>query len=199
MAFIIDLLRHGDVEGGIRYRGQQDDPLSELGWQQMRAATAKQQPWQQIVSSTLCRCADFAEELAVQYAIPLQRQPAFMEISFGDWEGKTASQLELEDKAGFYAFYDDPLHNTPANAESLRQFQQRIQSAWQDLLITHNNKHTLLVVHAGVIRMILADILSMPLEAMFRIKVSHAALSRIVIHQDDLQFYPQLQFHAGSL
>lgn len=199
MTFFIDLLRHGDVEGGVRYRGQQDDPLSELGWQQMRAAIAKQQPWQQIVSSTLCRCADFAEALSKQYAIPLQRQPAFMEISFGDWEGKTASQLEQEDKAGFYAFYDDPLTNTPANAESLTEFQQRIQSAWQDLLATHNNKHTLLVAHAGVIRMILADILSMPLEAMFRIKVPHAALTRIVIHHDDLQFYPQLQFHAGSL
>lgn len=199
MAFFIDLLRHGDVVGGGRYRGQQDDPLSELGWQQMRAATAKQQPWQQIVSSTLCRCADFAAVLSQQYAIPLQSQPAFMEISFGDWEGKTASQLEQEDKAGFYAFYDDPVNNTPANAESLPQFQRRIQSAWQDLLVTHNNKHTLLVTHAGVIRMILVEVLSMPLEAMFHIQVPYAALTRIVIHNEDGTFYSQLQFHAGNL
>jgi len=199
MAFLIDLIRHGEPEGGTRYRGQLDDPLSELGWQQMRMAIATQQPWQQIVSSTLCRCADFAEELSEKYAIPLQYQSAFMEISFGDWEGKAASQLEREDKTGFYAFYDDPLNNTPANAEPLTAFQQRIQAAWYALLAAHANKHILLVVHAGVIRVILAEILSMPLEAMFRIQVPHAALTRIVIHNEGPRLYPQLQFHAGSL
>lgn len=40
---IIDLLRHGDVEGGQKYRGQLDDPLSELGWNQLRTATANKQ------------------------------------------------------------------------------------------------------------------------------------------------------------
>ena len=51
----IDLLRHGDVEGGRKYRGQLDDPLSELGWQQLRSATSKKQNWQHIVSSPLFR------------------------------------------------------------------------------------------------------------------------------------------------
>ena len=33
---IIDLIRHGEPVGGQRLRGAQDDPLSALGWQQMR-------------------------------------------------------------------------------------------------------------------------------------------------------------------
>ncbi len=64
MPLLIDLIRHGEPQGGMRYRGQLDDPLSELGWQQMRNATANVQPWEHIVSSTLSRCADFAKELA---------------------------------------------------------------------------------------------------------------------------------------
>ena len=33
---IIDLIRHGQPQGGSVYRGHGvDDPLSELGWQQM--------------------------------------------------------------------------------------------------------------------------------------------------------------------
>ncbi|MDX1749809.1 MAG: histidine phosphatase family protein [Methylophaga sp.] len=199
MALVIDLMRHGEPQGGMRYRGQLDDPLSELGWQQMRSATENKQPWQKIVSSTLIRCADFAKELAEKHAISLQCDAAFIEIGFGDWEGKTASELEQQNKKAFYAFYDDPIKNTPANAESLLAFQRRIQKAWQTLVQSHNDKHILLVAHAGVIRVILAEVLAMPLEAMFRIQVPYAAISRVVIHNEGPRLYPQLQFHAGIL
>ena len=33
---LIDLLRHGETEGGEQYRGQQDRPLSPAGWVQLR-------------------------------------------------------------------------------------------------------------------------------------------------------------------
>lgn len=199
MALLIDLMRHGEPQGGVRYRGQLDDPLSELGWQQMRSATANLPPWQHIVSSTLSRCADFAQELADNHAIPLQLEQQFTEIGFGDWEGKTASELEQHHKAAFYAFYDDPINNTPANAEPLLAFQQRIQQAWQTLVQSHTDKHILLVAHVGVIRVILTEILAMPLEAMFRIQVPYAAISRVVIYNEGPRLYPQLQFHAGKL
>ena len=54
---LIDLLRHGEPEGGRAYRGHSiDDPLSETGWQQMWAAVGYHKPWEQIVSSPLQRC-----------------------------------------------------------------------------------------------------------------------------------------------
>lgn len=199
MALLVDLMRHGEPLGGQRYRGQLDDPLSEKGWQQMRQVTDKVQPWQRIISSPLVRCADFAKELGKNHSIPVQYDPQFMEIGFGDWEGKTAMELETHHKSAFYAFYDDPINHTPANAEPLLAFQQRILQAWTDLLHNQDDKHILLVAHAGVIRVILAEILRMPLQAMFRIQVPYACLSRVVIHSEGLRLYPQLQFHAGQL
>ena len=38
---ILDLIRHGEPEGGVKYRGSLDEPLSTTGWQQMRATCAK--------------------------------------------------------------------------------------------------------------------------------------------------------------
>ena len=35
---IIDLLRHGEPDGGQKFRGAVDDPLSPHGWEQMRSA-----------------------------------------------------------------------------------------------------------------------------------------------------------------
>ena len=54
----IDLLRHGDT-GQRSYRGQLDDPLSTLGWSQLRAAIFGRS-WDAIVTSPLRRCAEFA-------------------------------------------------------------------------------------------------------------------------------------------
>lgn len=199
MALLVDLMRHGEPLGGQRYRGQLDDPLSEKGWQQMRQVTDKVQPWQRIISSPLVRCAGFAKELGKNHSIPVEYHPQFMEIGFGDWEGKTATELETHHKSAFYAFYDDPINHTPANGEPLLAFQQRILQAWTDLLHSQHDKHILLVAHAGVIRVILAEILRMPLQAMFRIQVPYACLSRVVIHSEGPRLYPQLQFHAGQL
>ena len=59
----IDLLRHGEPIGGRRYRGHIDDPLSEYGWSEMWHAVSGETPWQQIITSPLRRCREFAEAL----------------------------------------------------------------------------------------------------------------------------------------
>jgi len=89
----IDLFRHGEPVGGRKYRGQQDDPLTQKGWDQMTAAVGDQCPWDVIVSSSLSRCIDFAEALAQRHAIPLESFDQLKEIGFGEWEGQTAGEL----------------------------------------------------------------------------------------------------------
>ena len=52
----IDIIRHGEPEGGRRYRGHSiDDPLSKTGWQQMWNAIPENPPWDHIISSPLLR------------------------------------------------------------------------------------------------------------------------------------------------
>jgi len=63
------LLRHGETEGGARYWGRTDVPLSSRGWRQMRTAVTGRS-WDLIVSSPLRRCATFAEALAEEIAVP---------------------------------------------------------------------------------------------------------------------------------
>ena len=199
MTTVVDLLRHGEPLGGHIYRGQLDHALTEKGWQQMREAVAEHKPWQQIVTSPLSRCADFANELAQRLDIPLQSQADFMEIAFGDWEGQSAQQLEIENKAAFYAFYDDPVNNTPPKAESLLAFEQRVSLAWSELLKQYQDKHVLVVGHAGMMRMIISHILQMPKDAMYRIHIPNAGISRISVSGQGARAYPQLLFHAGTL
>ena len=195
----IDLLRHGEPVGGRKYRGQTDDPLSDKGWQQMRATVGEHQPWQHIVSSPLSRCLAFATELAQRHDLPLSVDARFMEVQFGVWEGKTAEQLRAADPAVIERFKRDPINQRPAGAEPLEDFLARVRAAWRDLLTEQAGKQVLVVCHAGVIRMVLAHALSLPLASTYRIDVPSAGLTRITVQGIGEDAQHQLQFHHGKL
>jgi len=195
----IDLIRHGEPVGGRKYRGQIDDPLSNKGWTQMRQAVADHKPWDVIISSTLSRCIEFAQELGQRHAIEVIREPRFIEIGFGEWEGRTANELAQEDARQVQRFLADPLNNTPRGAETLYEFEARIIGAWNDVLQQHAGRHVLLVGHAGMMRMIMRHVLDMPLERMFRIQVANAAITRIRVEGTGNNAFPRLLFHDGRL
>ena len=195
----IDLMRHGEPVGGRKYRGQIDDPLSEKGWQQMRTAVGEHCPWQHIVSSPLQRCQAFAMELARSKNLPLSFDERFMEVKFGVWEGKTAEQLRADDPQVIERFKRDPLNQRPQGAERLEDFYFRVRAAWFDLLAAHAGKQVLLVCHAGVIRMVLAKALNLPLVDTYRIDVPSAGLTRIKVQGVGEDAAHQLLFHHGAL
>ncbi len=195
---VIDLLRHGDVEGGRKYRGQLDDPLSELGWQQLRATTGNKQNWQQIITSPLKRCADFSKELSQKYSLPLTIENEFKEISFGLWEGKTADQLLASDEKEIKQYWDDPVNFTPPQGENLITFEKRIIIAWNKMVADYQGKHILLISHAGVMRIILCHVLGIALTDLFKLNIGLAKASRIQIDSVNGENWPRLIFHGSD-
>jgi len=197
---IIDLIRHGEPVGGSgRYRGQIDDPLSEKGWSQMREAVADHCPWQAVVSSPLSRCAAFATELGQRHSLSVSFDERLMEIGFGEWEGKTKDEISAQNPQALQNFYKDPIGYCPPGAEALVDFEKRIAAAWQVLLQDYADKHVLVVVHAGVIRMLVRHVLAAPLESMFRIGVPNAGISRFRIDGVGDHALTSLMFHNGQL
>jgi alpha-ribazole phosphatase/probable phosphoglycerate mutase len=180
---IIDLLRHGKPIGGRRYRGQLDDPLSESGWQEMWYATSAETPWQTIISSPLCRCREFAQQLSKKLSLPITIDDRLKEVGFGAWEGQSAEMLRMQDDAILKRFYHDPINNRPANAEPLECFSRRVDEALQTAIQSHQGQHILIVTHAGVIRSALASILGAPLGSMYRLSIATASLSRIQLEE----------------
>jgi alpha-ribazole phosphatase len=195
----IDLMRHGEPVGGRKYRGRTDDPLSEKGWSQMRAAIAEHRPWQHILSSPLSRCRAFAAELAHRHGLPLSVDARFMEVGFGEWEGQTPDQLKAKDPQIIARFRRDPIGQRPPGAEALEDFLARVAAAWNDLLAAHAGKHVLLICHAGVIRMALAHVLGVPLVRTYLIDVPSAGITRITVEGEGPDAVAQLRFHAGRL
>lgn len=196
---MMDLMRHGEPVGGRRYRGQTDDPLSETGWRQMRAAVGDQAPWHTVVSSPLSRCMEFAKELTERHGLPLEVDVRIKELGYGEWEGLTPDELLAADPDILQRFRNDPLRHAPPGAEPLAVFRERVLAAWEELGERHQGKHVLVIAHAGVIRLVVNHILGGTMDRLFRLHVPCAGITRIRIDHAAGLIVPQLMFHAGSL
>ena len=195
----IDLLRHGECEGGDVYRGSLDVPLSASGWEQLRASAGDFADWDRIVSSPLQRCARFAEELAERHALPLVIQEAFREVHFGDWEGRAIADVWREQGSHVRRFFADPVNAAPPNGEPLAEFEQRVLAGWHALLQAHRNERVLLIAHGGTIRVLLAHVLGMPLTRIANLEVPYASASRIRIHHSEGQpDFVSVVFHNST-
>ncbi|MCP5277594.1 MAG: histidine phosphatase family protein [Thiobacillus sp.] len=179
----LDFLRHGEPLGGRKYRGQTDDPLSEKGWTEMRSAVGEARPWQAIVSSPLSRCRAFAEALAAELTVPLAMEDRLKEVAFGDWEGRTPSELKAEDPDVLFNFKRDPLGARPAGAEDLHAFQSRVAQAFDAMAEAYRGRQVLVVAHAGVIRMAICHVLGIPVGHAYRLQVGSAAMARFRVEE----------------
>ncbi|MEM7207964.1 MAG: histidine phosphatase family protein [Pseudomonadota bacterium] len=175
----VDLIRHGEPVGGRRFRGSQDDPLSELGWEQMRGAVASAQPWSKVVSSPLLRCHEFAQELAHANDIAVSVAHDIREIHFGEWEGLTTNEVHEVSPGLLEKVWQDSIAHTPPGGERLLDFAARVGDAWDTLLDEHAGEHVLVVAHGGTIRAILCHTLGIPLEGMWRFDVQYASMTRL--------------------
>jgi len=175
---ILDLLRHGEPQGGRLYRGNQDDALTNKGWQQMLDST-KNKTWDFIATSPLVRCADFAKYLSDTQNIPCQIFEEFEELGFGDWQGRSASEIGQDIVDQFKA---DPIPNRPPNAEDLHDFQVRILSIFESIIQNEQQHQSVLIVaHAGVIRVIKSYLSQSSIKNMFTIEVISGSCERFEV------------------
>lgn len=196
----IDMLRHGECQGGEIYRGSTDVALTENGWRQMQMSVdteislAGDCPWHRIVSSPLQRCRRFAESTASTHKIPLAVDDAFREMHFGDWEGRLLEEVWRNDTDAVTQFYADPGECPPPNGETLQSVKQRLLPAWEKLLAAHRGEHLLVVQHGGTLRVLLSWLLQMPLEAITRLEIPYAGMARVKVFDDGKQQFPSLVF-----
>lgn len=192
---LIDVLRHGECEGGEIFRGSTDVALTPRGWAQMQASVDRHPPdrWQRIVSSPLRRCREFAEQQAERLKVPLEIDEDWRELSFGRWEGRLRDEVVSQEREAVEAFYRDPEQCPPPGGEAGVDVQQRVLSAYQRCLADSSGQQVLLIAHGGVIRALLAHVLGMPLQRMFTLDVPYACLSGL--HHVERQGFSRLVYH----
>ena len=194
---IVDILRHGEAEGGARLRGVTDDALTSGGERQMMEALAGKKPWRQVITSPSQRCSKFAKKIANSAKVECIVEDAFQEIDLGEWEGRGLEALIKEEPEAASTFLTNPFSYQPPGSESVDDFCERVLSGWAAVTEAYEENHILLVTHGGPLRVILGEVLGVPRDALVRIETPHACLTRIRIPADN--WPASLVFHAGRL
>ena len=146
------LLRHTtpDVAPGICY-GQTDLDVAESFETEAACVDAALPPFERIVSSPLQRCLKLAEFISKRSNIPVTHDPRLMELDFGTWEGRAWSEIA---RSEIDAWAADFYHARPHGGESVAILRARVRTALEEL--SDQDRPTLIVSHAGVIRAALA-------------------------------------------
>ncbi|HPY42261.1 MAG TPA: histidine phosphatase family protein [Thiolinea sp.] len=179
----IDVLRHGRVLTPNLFCAASTEPLSAEGWSQLRSTTRNYKP-DQILCSPSLRCAQFAQELSVKRAVPLQIEPRIQEMNFGSWVGKSSAAIWELDQAGMQQLWSEPLSFTAPQGESMLAFIQRVQAAWADFTQAYTGQRVLLVTHGGVIRVLLAQSLGIGYAQTLRFELGYGQAARFRVYAD---------------
>jgi len=183
MTTTIDLLRHGELEGGIRYRGNTEASLTGTGRAAMDAVWGKLVgSIDAIIASPLQRCRQPAETWARETGIPCRIEPNIREMNYGVWENLSKEEIEDQFPGILSRWRENPAGMRIPEAERIEDFASRVIEGWGSILCESANRHVLVIAHSGSLRVILAHVLGAPLPAIRRFSMPYASWSRIVYH-----------------
>ena len=178
------LARHGETPWNAegRYQGQVDIPLSDIGIAQASALGERLRDVHidRAIASPLSRARRTAElALGEARASQLMFDEDFKEIAHGSWEGLLASEIEARDPERLLAWRDAPDSvQMPDGGESLAQVQGR---AWPALVRACSglgeDKTLLIVAHDAVNRVLLCQVLGIPLPKMWSFRQAPTTLN----------------------
>jgi len=153
----ITALRHGESEGNLIpiYQGKTPGTdLTDNGRAQAAEAAAflKGQSIEAIYCSPLARTRQTAEVIAKKTGAPLITDERLMEVSFGDYEGKTVDFSDLTFIKARRAHKmetgtPESIYHFPG-METWSGVQKRVQSFFDDVLPKHRGGHIVVVTHA---------------------------------------------------
>ena len=159
-SYLIHLIRHGVAEGNMlgQYIGRTDSPLCEQGIEQLLQIKQNQEypAAQAYYSSPLIRCVQ-TMQILYPHAKPVLLD-GLRECDFGDWEGKTAK--ELEGDPAFLRWMESGQQAAPPNGEDSRAFLSRVCSAFEQLveeLLRSGLTSAAVGTHGGVMMALLAS------------------------------------------
>jgi len=157
------LIRHGDVGAQGRYIGSSNPQLTATGREQIALLSQGMQTaaLELVFCSPLKRCRQSLEHLGVVARVVMCEE--LREVDFGEWEGKSASEILAGDGTAFAGWASGSSDFCCPGGESLRSFYQRITVFWE-MLRARQEHRLLLVTHGGVIRHLLCLALGLPWE-----------------------------------
>jgi probable phosphoglycerate mutase len=178
------LVRHGHtpVAGKVLTGWTRGVHLTERGREQARALVTRLDgvPVEAIYSSPLERCRETATPLARARGLRVRARRDLLEVDYGEWTGRSIARL-ARTKA-WRSVQQAPSSFRFPGGESLRGVQTRSVEAVRAIAAAHPDGVVVIVSHADVVRLVLADLAGMHLDLYQRLTVEPGSVSAVVLH-----------------
>ena len=180
----VHLIRHGQSQFNAmgRVQGHTNSPLTPRGHEQAKATgeALKGREISAVYTSDLLRARETAGEIGSVLGMEPQPVEGLREVSLGEWEGKEIEEIRATDPLTLELWYSAPMEAKIPGAESLDVFRKRVLSTFEELLNAHEGGEIVVVSHGGVLSVIIADILQMSLNSLWRFRLDNASISRLL-------------------
>ena len=177
------VVRHGETAWSRerRFAGSRDVALEPEGLRQCEAVARAlaSQVVAAVYASPLERARASAELIAKPHRLPVEIDPAFGEMAFGEWEGLTREEVAARFPAAYEEWRHAPHLVRIAGGETLSQVAERARGAVQALAATHTGETIVLVTHAIVTRLIVLDALGLGPERLWTVDATPAGITEI--------------------
>jgi broad specificity phosphatase PhoE len=185
------LVRHAESCGAGKFVGQQDEPLSAKGRRQLNELARKLSRFRfhAIFASDLTRAIATARPSAQHQKLELQIRPGLREMHFGRWQGLSWEQLRRREPKAVDRWWKHFASAVIPGGERFPGFKRRVKTELRTIADANRGRCVLVVTHAGVIRVALADALGIKDQNIFRLAVDPCGLNVV----DDLAGWPTVR------
>ncbi len=177
------LVRHGETHKSARglCYGKLDVALAPEGLQQVENTARVIKPFKPAViySSPRLRATDTAAVVKRACQCDVVVDEGLAELDFGDFEGLRYDEAERDYPEIYKQWMSHPTKVQFPNGESYDQMVDRVLRSISRILIEHRDQIVVAVAHGGVNRIVLANILKLASEHIFRLDQSYGAVTCI--------------------
>jgi broad specificity phosphatase PhoE len=163
-------IRHGETEFARerRFAGARDVALTSHGRQQCEAVARALSgiTVAAVYASPLARARASAACIAAPHKLPVVVEPAFREMSFGEWEGLTRADIAVREPEALETWIATPHLAVPPGGERLPA-------------VAHEGQTIVLVSHAVVTRLIVLAALGLGADRLWSVDASPAGITEI--------------------
>jgi broad specificity phosphatase PhoE len=140
---------------------------------------------QAIYSSPLERALETAETIARSMKLEVKKNPAFDEINFGEWTGKSFDTLSSDES--WRQFNRDRSTTRIPGGESFIEVQVRVVTGLERLSSQHTNARVAVISHADVIKAAVGYFAATPIDLLQRIEISPCSVSVVAMNKDSVR------------
>jgi len=201
------LIRHAEVEQNYHkiFGGTIDMNLSPRGHEQaqMLAKFLRTKRFDAIYASPMKRVQQTLAPVLENGAPPQKILQDLCEVDFGDWTGLNWEQVCAKFHLLTHEWLDHIERGVAPNGESGPKFRKRVEPCIHKIIRSHHCETVGVFCHGGVIRMILAILLELPLPRTNMFEIEYASVTQIALHPQHaeielLNFTPWRDAFAGE-